>query len=303
MEIGRYVVGVDGSVPARAAIRWALGSAKERQATVTLVHVADDEWGTVGSLLIDEVDDDAQQLLADDLAYARSIASDENVTGELGVGSPMGELASFSDNRTMLVVGTHKTGFHYGRAFGSRSLQLANLATGPVAIIPAVASRMGRGVVVGVDDTPAGHSAIDLAADLACEHHCELMVVRSSTLPTLIDVESDDRVHDWQLRRDDEARGLLAAAVRRARRRQPNIAIRSRVVRRPAGIALNELARNAELLVIGDSRRAEAQLGSLGAVAYEVLLNLSSPTVVVHAPVSASRVNDASEKGETHAVG
>ena len=60
--------------------------------------------------------------------------------------------------------------------------------------------------------------------------------------------------------------------------------IRSRVVRRPAGAALNELARSAEVLVIGDSRRSTAQLGSLGAVAYDVLLNLSSPTIVVHAP-------------------
>lgn len=305
MEIRRYVVGVDGSVPARAAIRWAVAGARERGARVTLVHVADDEWGAVGSQLIDEVDEDAQRRLADELAYARSLDSGAEVAGELRRGSPMAELASFSIAGTMVVVGTHKTGFHYGRAFGSRSLQLANLATGPVAIIPEAASRMRRGVIVGVDDTPAGAAAVDLAADLACEHHCELTTVRSSETHPPFDAEAADERRDWQLRRDDEARGVLASAVSRARARQPGIVIRSRVVRRPAGAALNELARSAELLVIGDSRRERAQLGSLGAVAYDVLLNLSSPTIVVHAaPVDEESGAQRPEmEGEWHVIG
>ena len=304
MEIRRYIVGVDGSVPARAAIRWAMTRAREG-GEVVLVHVADDEWGAIGSRLIDEADQDAQTRLDAELDYARSLDEPVPVAvhGALRSGSPMAELASFSDATTMLVVGTHKTGFHYGRAFGSRSLQLANLATGPVAIIPEVASRMRRGVVVGVDDTPAGYAAIDLGADLACDHHCELMVVRSSTARTLTDTDFDEQLHEWQLRRDDEARGLLAMALDRARRRQPEITIRSRVVRRPAGAALNELARSAELLVIGDSRRADAQLGSLGAVAYDVLLNLSSPTIVVHAPEPAQRSQPQNMQGEHHVIG
>lgn len=305
MEIRRFIVGVDGSVPAHAAIRWAIARARDRGADVILVHVADDEWGTMGSRLIDEIDESAQRILDGDLAYARSLGQPVPLRGELQAGSPMTALASFSDSQTMLVVGTHKTGFHYGRAFGSRSLQLANLAIGPVAVIPEVASRMRRGVVVGVDDTPAGRAAIDLAADLACDHHCELMAVRASTARTVLDVDmdSDSELPDWKLRRDDEARGLLASALDRARRRQPDITIRSRVVRRPAGAALNELSRNAELLVIGDSRRSDAQLGSLGAVAYDVLLNLSSPTIVVHAPESTAREHAQKSEGEPHVIG
>lgn len=303
MEIRRFIVGVDGSVPARAAIRWAITQAHDRSGDVVLLHVADDEWGAMGSRLIDEVDQGAQQRLEGELAYARSLGKTPSLRGELRCGSPMAELASFSDARTMLVVGTHKSGFHYGRAFGSRSLQLANLATGPVAIIPEVASRMRRGIVVGVDDTPAGYAAIDMAADLACEHRCELMGVRASTARTLLDTDHSDELHDWQLRRDDEARSLLATALDRARRRQPNIVIRSRVVRRPAGAALNELSRGAELLLIGDSRRANAQLGSLGAVAYDVLLNLSSPTIVVHAPGEVRRDRTQKRKGEPHVIG
>ncbi|WP_374009232.1 universal stress protein [Leifsonia sp. LS-T14] len=308
MNIREFVVGVDGSVPARAAIRWAISHARERGATVTLVHVADDEWGAVGTRLIDEVDSGARQLLDDELVRTRSAtAGDVPIATELRTGSPMVVLASYSRPDSMLVVGTHKTGFHYGRAFGSRSLQLANLATGPVAIIPETESRLRRGVVVGVDDTPAGGAAIDLAADLACDHHCELIAVRSSTAALRWNPDRDDELRDWQLRRDDDARRFLADAVARARTRQPGITIRSRVIRRPPGTALNEVARSAELLVIGDSRRDRPQHGSLGSVAYDVLLNVSSPTIVVHAPETEPSSRGASAarepQGESHAVG
>jgi pentapeptide MXKDX repeat protein len=53
--------------------------------------------------------------------------------------------------------------------------------------------------------------------------------------------------------------------------------------------------------VIGDSRRAEAQQGSLGAVAYEVLLNLSSPTIVVHAPAPTGPAGDGTTTGRMKA--
>lgn len=303
MEIRRLVVGLDASAPSRAAVRWAMDHAAWFGADVVLVHVADDEWGTVGSRLIDEVDEGAAQTLTAGEAFARSIRPDIPVRTELRVGSPMVELAAFSGPGSALVVGTHKTGFHYGRAFGSRSLQLANLATGPVAVIPGVVSRLRSGVVVGVDDTPAGEAAVDLAADLAASHRCELLAVRSSGASTAVDIDQDDQREDWQRRRDDDARGLVSAVIARARRRQPGIVIRGRVVRRPAGLALNELARSAEVLVIGDSRRAEARIGSLGAVAYDVLLNVSSPTVVVHAPLDAERVDAGLTEGEHDVIG
>jgi nucleotide-binding universal stress UspA family protein len=303
MEIRRYIVGVDGSIPARAAIRWAVAAAHGGEVPVTLVLVADDEWGMIGSLLIDEVDEGAQRRLDDEVAYARSVGGDVPIHGELRSGSPMTELAALSDAETMVVVGTHKTGFHYGRAFGSRSLQLANLAAGPVAVIPEAASRLRRGVVVGIDDTAAGAAAIDVAADLACAHQCELLAVRSSEARVLLDPARTDERQDWQSRRDDVARGVLASAVERARERQPDIVIRSRMVRRPAGAALTELARSAELLVIGDSRRTNARVGSLGAVAYDVLLNLSSPTILVHAPALDDRAVPQPNEGGAHVPG
>lgn len=284
MNVRRYVVGVDGSIPSRAAIRWAIQRTRENDVDLTLVHVADDEWGAIGSVLVEEYNRGARQLLADELAYAESLGSDAPIHVDLAFGSPMTELAAYGDPATMLVVGTHKTGMHFGRVFGSRSIQLANLALGPVAVIPAIAPTM-HGVVVGVDDTPAGRAALDLAADWAWEQHCGLTIVRSSS-DTSISLEAAlgaDR-HRSSDRHDKKARAVLSRAVSRAHARQPGVFVRSRLVQLSAGPALNEFARNAELLMIGDSRRTSAQFGRLGAVAYDVLLNLSSPTIVVHAP-------------------
>lgn len=297
VNIRRYVVGVDGSIPARAAIRWAIERAHDNSADLTLVHVADDQWGAIGSVLVDEHNQVAMQLLADEVAYAGSLGSDVTIHADLRFGSPMMELSSYSEPSTMLVVGTHKTGVHDDRPFGSRSLQLANLAAGPVAIIPGTAPSVRRGVVVGVDDTPAGRAAIALAADWAHEHHCELTAVRStvaSATPSAFEMKSNvGRLESTT--RHDEAQAILKAAVGYAKDRQPGIVVQSRIAELPPGVSLNEFARHAGLLVIGDSRRAQAQFGSLGAVAYDVLLNLTSPTIVVHTPAG-----DRAPQAETH---
>jgi nucleotide-binding universal stress UspA family protein len=187
----------------------------------------------------------------------------------------------------LLVVGTHKSGFHYGRAFGSRSLQLATLADGAVAVIPESGVRMRRGIVVGVDGTDAGHEALDLAADVAVAMNAELTLVRASTATIPVSLVGDER-QNWQIHRDNVARDALIVAVDRVRVRHPALTLRSRVVRRVPGEALNDLSRPAELLVIGDSRRQGNQPRTLGSVAYDVLLNLTAPTMVVHASRQAS---------------
>jgi nucleotide-binding universal stress UspA family protein len=281
------IVGVDGSVPSRAAIHWALDQADLFNAGVVLAHVVDDEAGLVGATFVEELGAAAPAFLDGELKYARSVAPSAVVGVRLLEGSPMWELAQLSASDTLLVVGTHKSGFHYGRAFGSRSLQLANLADGAVAVIPVSTVRVRRGIVVGVDETDAGLEALDLAADLAAAKSAELTLVRASRTTIPSGLEDDER-QAWQLQRDDIARESLRVAGDRVRMRQPALTVRSHVVRRAPGEALNDLSRPAELLIIGDSRRPGSQPGTLGSVAYDVLLNLTSPAIVVHAPRQAA---------------
>lgn len=284
----KIIVGVDGSVPSRAAIRWSVERARTQGKRVTLVHVMDDEWGAIGSQLVAEANRGSVDLLNAAVRLAHEFAPDVEIAADLLYGSPMWQLAQLSNETTLVVVGTHKTGFHYGRAFGSRSLQLASLAAGEIAIIPESAVRMRRGVVVGVDDTTAGRHALEVAADEANRTDSELTLVRS------LDVSAPDYLdepakHDWQQQRDAIAHRTLADAVSRVHERHPHLVTRSRVIRRPAGIALNEVSRGAELLVVGSSRRSGFDPSSgLGSVAYDVLLNLACPTMVVHSYVGES---------------
>ena len=281
MNIRRVIVGVDASVPSRAAIRWAADEAEAAGAELVLAHVIDDEWGTVSNRMAEEAGTESTQLLTREHARTLDDKPRLTISTRTLTGSPMWELAKLSDPTTLIVVGTHKSGFHYGRAFGSRSLQLANLATGAVAVVPESAVRFRSGVVVGIDPTPAGRAALDAAAEQANRRDTELTMVRACAPdhPAGLDARLTG---DLNPRSDEAARHLLAEAVEHVKTLCPHTTIRSRIVYRPAGTALNDLARTAELLIIGDSRRPGAQPGMLGSVAYDVLLNLTSPTMVVH---------------------
>ncbi len=81
---------------------------------LALVHVVDDEWGTISNRMVSEVSTSAERLLETELAYALSLEEDLAVTAMLLEGSPMWELSRLSTADTLIAVGTHKSGFHYG---------------------------------------------------------------------------------------------------------------------------------------------------------------------------------------------
>ncbi len=296
----KIIVGVDGSVPSRAAIRWSVERARKHNTGVALVHVMDDEWGAIGSQLIAEANRGSQELLESAVRFAHEFDPEVEIEAELLFGSPMWQLAQLSNENTLMVVGTHKTGFHYGRAFGSRSLQLASVAAGAVAVIPESVVRLRRGVVVGVDDTTAGHRALAVAGDEADRNGSELTLLRA------LDVSAPDYLddagrHDWQEQQDAVSHRLLADAVSRIQERHPRLSTRSRIIRRPAGVALNEVSRGAELLVVGSSRRSGFDPATgLGSVAYDVLLNLACPTMIVHSYVGETTRTGSSSLREEH---
>ena len=179
------LVGIDGSSPSRAAVRWALTRAAATGSAVTLVQVLDDEWGTIGAEMLAEVERGARRLVDAEADYARSLMPDVPITVTRLRGDPMIELAIASLDAELVVVGTHKTGFLHGRAFGSRSLQLAASAHSPVAVIPEAFSSAGRGIVVGIDDSSASHAAVAFGADEAERSGHELVLVRAWKLPDL----------------------------------------------------------------------------------------------------------------------
>ncbi|MEO6309434.1 MAG: universal stress protein, partial [Leifsonia sp.] len=274
------IVGIDGSAPSRAAVRWSIERAAATGEDVVLVHVVDDEWGVVSYRLLDEVRVEAKALAAAEAANARSIDPRVNVTTILREGNPMSELIAAAESADLVVVGTHKTGFVRGRVFGSRSLQLAGGSPAPVAIIPEFSTRTRHGVVVGVNGTAASHAAIAFAADEAHRLGEELILVGAWAGPD--DTETNEA---WRRLTSVVKSGVESVLVDARAQIAPandELRIRVREVNRPAAEALVDAAASATLLVIGSSRRPGAPT-TLGPVAHDVLINLAAPTVVAHA--------------------
>lgn len=270
------LVGVDGTSACHAAIRWAVARAASTASHVTLVHVVDDEWGMIGEQSISELHPSAYELVENEAIFARSVDSTVTVTTRVLLGDPMVELGVASREVDLVVIGTHKTGFLHGRAFGSRSLQLAATAWCPVAVIPEGSTTERHGIVVGIDDSDASRAAIRFAATEAHRVYEELVLLRAWTsAPHGADAEAEQRARD-------AIETLGSESVALARSVSGRLLVRSRTLRRPAAEALVDAGMSAELLVIGSSRRHGAQMSALGPVSHDVLLNIAGPTLIVH---------------------
>jgi nucleotide-binding universal stress UspA family protein len=287
---GMILVGADGTSACRAAIRWAVRRAASLDCRIVLVHVVDDEWGMIGEQSISELHPSAYALVEKDSAFARSVDPTVSVTTRVLLGDPMVELGVESRDADLVVIGTHKTGFLHGRAFGSRSLQLAATASCPVAVIPEVSTTERHGIVAGIDDSEAGRAAVRFAAIEARRAHEELILLRawsSSADATGADAEAADA----RARHALEALGSRSVAL--ARSAGDDLLVRTRTLRRPAAEALVDAGISAELLVIGSSRRHGAQMSALGPVSHDVLLNIAGPTLVVHGDTVADAAHTA----------
>ncbi|WP_235492353.1 universal stress protein [Leifsonia sp. Root112D2] len=283
-------VGIDGSDASRAAVRWAVkrtvATGTASGGSLTLVHVVDDDWGMMGTRIMDALREDGKALVKREAEYARALAPEVAVETEILAGNPMWRLIDASGDAMMTVVGTHKTGFIQGRIFGSRSLQLAAAARSHVAIIPQASSREGRGIVVGVDSSVAGRAALLFAAGESRETRQPLVLVRARRpMKHSIDIE-DSEANGGELD-TQTALAELSNAEEIARSVFPDIDVRLRNVQRAPAEALLDASSQASALIIGSSRRTGPESMVLGSVSHDVLLNLATPTIVVHGDETA----------------
>ena len=241
---GSILVGVDGSTPSRSALRWSVNRARDTGASVELLHVADDDATARGA---------AELLLRTELEFARGLAPDLVVITALADGNAEDALVRRSSGHGLLVVGTHKTGFIYGRAFGSRFLGLARRTHCDVAFIPDQGGIARRGLVAGIEASRTGDAVILFAAAESERTGNELQLVGSS--------------------REDADR-----AAELVRTTHPDLRFRTRVTDLPLAEALVAASAQMALLVIG---RAHGSHASALAANQDVLLNMSCPVLVL----------------------
>ncbi len=241
-------VGIDGSSASRVAVEWAIARAGRERGHLTLVHVASAS-GRSGA--------ETDAVVGAELEFARTFAPEIDVSIEIADGDPVRCLAEGSTGRDLLVVGTHKTGFLRGRAFGSIGPRLASAMQIPLAVVPARSGRARRGIVVGIDDKPRSLPLVRMAAADAATGGGEL---------TVIHVQADGR------------HSPLGAALRLIGDEFPGLTVHARTVVGEASEVLVNAATTAECLFIGG---ADADRHGLGPIGYDVLLNIAGPTILV----------------------
>ena len=269
---GRYIVGVDGSMPAAAALEWAAKHARDDGSPLALVHVVDPEAGLMGADVEPELDARGRAVLD----AARHAVEEHHpgvaVTSELLTGVPAWALAQLAEADDTIVVGTGKTGYVSGRVLGSRSVQFALTAPGSVAVIPEGDPRLRDGVVAGIDREETAALIATRAAHEARERGARL---------TLVHAVSPQALEGARARHE----GPLALAVDAARAVGDKLEIRSRVSTRPPAEALLDASRGAALLVVGPGSTAPHR-SPLGSTLHGVLLNANAPVLVVRAAAS-----------------
>lgn len=271
---GRYLVGVDGSAPANAALEWAVRHARRDGSALELVHVVDPEAGMMGSDLLVEAERAGAEIVARAADRARELAPEVEVETRLLTGVPAWALAESASPHDTVVVGTGKTGYVAGRVLGSRSVQFALVARGSVAVVPEIDPRFREGVVAGID-------RVETAALIG--RRAALEALERNTLLTLVQAVPPQPAHSAA-----RVEGPLAIAAQAARSAADGIEIRSRVSMRPPAEALLDASRGSALLVVGPGATGTTR-SPLGSTLHAVLLNANAPVLVVRDPDAAAQ--------------
>ena len=148
-DIGRIVVGVDGSDGSRRALAWAADEARLRKGVVVAIHaytippllMAPDALAGVPAApitdpgLIERLEEAAEKLLAQEIERVDS--DDLTIEGRVVSGPAADSLIQAAHEADLVVVGTRGLGGFRELLLGSVSHQVAHYSPRPVVIVPA----------------------------------------------------------------------------------------------------------------------------------------------------------------------
>uniref|UniRef100_UPI0035645732 universal stress protein n=1 Tax=Actinotalea sp. TaxID=1872145 RepID=UPI0035645732 len=138
---------------------------------------------------------------------------------------------------------------------------------------------MRKTILVGVEDLPHSDDALVWAAQAAAQRGAALRLVNATGIPTVaIDLLYDDGIIQG-------AATLLEKATARVAEIAPTVPVTSDIDRRQPAEALSDLAKDAELLVIGTHRMSAVERVFSGSLSYQIAAGAPCPVVIVpHLP-------------------
>lgn len=284
------VVGVDGSPPATAALRWAAREAACRGAPLRIVHA----WlwplyrvplGPAPRAPADAgLQAQAERVLRDASSAAVAAAPDVVVDTALVVGEPATALMRAAEAAQLLVVGHRGLGGFAGLLLGSTGIAASARATCPVVVVRGVGVDGGP-VVVGVDGSRGSTEVLADAAREARLHGSRLLVVHAWSAPLRHDHLDAGGARDAESSGRRNGRAVLAAAAEEVARTEPDVQVETRLVDRATADLVTASA-EARLVVVG-SHGAGALGGLLLGSTTHALIHHSACPVLVHRSANA----------------
>jgi nucleotide-binding universal stress UspA family protein len=279
------IVGVDPSVDAAAALRWAVREGRWREAEVRAVLV----WDLLGQphAATDAGFDPGYDQAAAEAVLAEAVtdALGEAAAGEVArtavCDRPAYGLLEQAAKADLLVVGGRGRGGFTGLLLGSVSGQLLQYAPCPVAVVRASAEdhasdEPGR-VVVGIDGSATSRRALRWAFEAARHRGTDLEVLHAWHRPV---VESGAAEQAARKVVDEAVAEALTDATIDARAAQ-EVEVRRVVVSGSPAAALLQAALGADLLVLGARGRGGFKRLLLGSVSQQVTQHVTCPVVVI----------------------
>ncbi|MBV9795644.1 MAG: universal stress protein [Actinobacteria bacterium] len=265
------LVGYDGSMTSREAVKWAERAACDRGVTLTVCHAW--EPGSAGPPVEPEHQDLAEASARWMLSTAMPHADPEAVRQILAEGPTARVLCGLSAGADMLVVGSRGLGGLTGLLLGSVSLQVAGFAVSPVVVVrgrwhPSGGYVPGH-IVAGIDGSDGSDDVLTFAGTEAAMRRVPLTAVCA-----LADAPGELGAGE-RLAEDFER------IVTRWEKDHPEVEVHRHVTGRSARTALLESARDAQLVVVGRRGRGGLPRMPLGNVAETLLSHAPCPVAVV----------------------
>jgi len=288
--VREVVVGYDGSDFSMRALEWATDEAELGGVPLKVIHTWRWPYGEADEAARLHLRGAAGHVLYHGADCARACSTLREVTTELYEGSAAERLVELSERAALIVVGSRGMGTLARTVLGSVAGHVAARAGCPVVVVrgagPVPASRKRGAVVLGMSgDTSDG--VIEFAFREADIRRLELTAVHAGRLQPL--------VHDTRVAMNAAEDGMLER-LGPWRVAYPGVAVRACFAATSAKDLLEDVSREASLVVVGGAR----DHGRLGSTSRAVLRHGFCPVAVVPAGWRSPSRNEPVLSGVRH---
>lgn len=286
------VVAVDGSEASNNAIRWAANTANKRgvplrlAASYTMPQFLYAEGMVPPQELFDELQTETMETVEAARTIAHEVAPDIKIGYTIAEGSPIDMLLEMSSDVTMIVMGSRGLGGLSGMVMGSVSAAVVSHAKCPVVVVrednQVTDTNKYGPVVVGVDGSEVSQRATEFAFEEAQARGAKLVAIH-----TWMDMQVQASLaglaaaqQEWNVIEDEQTQ-LLHDRIQPLLERFPDVDVDMVITRDRPIRALEDSAKDAQLLVVGSHGRGGFRGMLLGSTSRALLQSAPCPMVVV----------------------